>query len=55
MTFKNLLERLAEMFPKQDYQSRMDRYIISRNPQTAAEVDHYAQAYERSEFKGLGL
>lgn len=52
---KDMLEKLAEMFPKQDYQSRLDRYISSRNPQTPAEVDYYAHAFERNEFRGLGL
>ena len=34
-----LLERLAEMFPKQDYQSRLNDYIASHNPQSAGDVD----------------
>lgn len=54
MSILNLLERLAEMFPKQDYQSRLDRYIKSRNPKTAAEVEHHMMAFERIEFGGLG-
>ena len=29
MSMLKLLERLGEMFPKQDYHSRMDRYISS--------------------------
>jgi len=55
MSIVSLLERLAEMFPKQDYQSRLDRYIRSRNPQTPAEVEHHMQAFERIEFRGLGI
>ena len=34
-----LLERLAEMFPKQNYQSRLEQYIASRHPQTVADVE----------------
>lgn len=29
-----ILERLSEMFPKQDYHSRLENYIVSRSPQT---------------------
>ena len=51
----NLLERLAEMFPRQDYQSRLDRYIASRNPKTAADVEHHMRTFKNNEFRGLGL
>lgn len=51
----SMMERLAEMFPKQDYQSRLDRYVAARGPKTAAEVDHYIKSFQRNEFKGLSL
>ncbi len=41
-----ILERLAEMFPKQHYQSELEHYIVSRYPQTAADVEHYTKEYE---------
>jgi hypothetical protein len=41
-----ILERLAEMFPKQHYQSQLDRYISSRFPQNAADVEHYTKEFE---------
>lgn len=41
-----LLERLAEMFPKQHYQSELDRYISNRNPLNAADVDYYTKEFE---------
>ena len=41
-----LLERLAEMFPKQHYQSELDRFISSRHPQNAAEVEHWQREYD---------
>lgn len=34
-----LLERLAEMFPNQGYQSRLEQYIASRYPQSVADVE----------------
>jgi hypothetical protein len=42
-----LLERLAEMFTKQDYQSKLDRYINSKNAKSVAEVEHLIREYDR--------
>ncbi len=42
----NILERLAEMFPKQHYQSELDQYITSRYPQSPADVEHYTKQFE---------
>lgn len=41
-----LLERLAEMFPKQHYQSELEHYIASKFPQNAADVEHWSREYE---------
>ncbi len=41
-----MLERLAEMFPRQHYQSELDRYITSRYPQNAADVEHFTKEFE---------
>lgn len=43
-----LLERLAEMFPKQDYQSRLNDYIASHKPQTAGDVDQILRKYTQT-------
>ena len=43
---RDLLERLAEMFPESDYQSRMERYISSKNPQSAADIEHLQRQYQ---------
>ena len=48
-----LLERLAEMFPDSDYQSRLDRYIASKNPQNAADVEHWERKYFQDQERGL--
>jgi len=46
-----LLERLSEMFPKQDYQTRLNDYIASHNPQTAGDVDQLLRKYtQKSQF-----
>ena len=55
MLFQNLLERLAEMFPKQDYQNRLDNFIRSKNPKTTAEIEHWQKNFEQIETRKLGL
>ena len=46
MSIATLLERLAEMFPGSDYQSRMERYIANRQPQNAADIEHLQRQYQ---------
>jgi predicted transcriptional regulator with HTH domain len=43
---QNILERLAEMFPKQTYQTKLDRYVASRNPENAADVDRLIRQFD---------
>jgi hypothetical protein len=52
-----LLERLADMFPTQPYQSRLEQYINSKNPTNAAEVDFWQREYEtgNTQYWGRGL
>ena len=51
-----ILERLAEVFPKQIYQSRLEQYINSKNPTTAADVDYWQRQYEtEGKYWGRGL
>ena len=50
---ETLLERLAELFPDSDYQSRLERYIASRNPQTAADVEHWERQYFQDQRRGI--
>jgi hypothetical protein len=51
-----LIERLAEMFPDQPYQSRLESYINSKNPTNAAEVDYWQRQYEtEAQHWGRGL
>lgn len=47
-----MLERLAEMFPKQHYQSELERYISNRFPQNPADVEHYTKEFEYRISKG---
>ena len=56
MLLERILERLAEMFPKQAYQSRLEQYINSKNPTNAAEVDYWQRQYEtEGQHWGRGL
>jgi hypothetical protein len=50
---EKLLQRLARVFPGSDYQSRLDRYIASRNPQCTADVEHWERQYFQDQQRGL--
>lgn len=54
MNFSDLVERLREMFPKQDYQTRLDAFIRSKHPKSASEVEHWQQHFTRIEMRRLG-
>jgi hypothetical protein len=47
-----MLERLAEMFPKQHYQSELERYIVNRYPQNASDVEHFTKEFEHKFSQG---
>jgi hypothetical protein len=48
MLLERVLERLAEMFPKQQYESRLEQYINSKNPINAADVDYWQRQFEQN-------
>jgi hypothetical protein len=45
----NLLERLSEMFPKENYQTKLDRYLASKNIKDTCDLDHWIKRYHREE------
>jgi hypothetical protein len=52
----SLIERLAEIFPRQQYQSRLEQYINSKHPTSAADVDYWQRQYEtEANYWGRGL
>jgi hypothetical protein len=55
MSIINMLEKLAEMFPKQDYHTRLDRYISSKQPKSAVDVEQLQRQFESQNSKGLIL
>jgi len=44
-----ILEKLAEMFPKQNYQSRLERYLAHRHITSAADAEYWSREYERNQ------
>lgn len=51
MDFQSLVDRLREMFPKQ-YQNEVEEFIISKNPKSAADVEHLLKEYTYQTSKG---
>jgi hypothetical protein len=52
----SIVEKLADMFPAQKYQSRLEQYITSKNPTNAADVDYWQRQYEtEAKYWGRGL
>jgi len=46
-TIAKLIERLAEMFPQQNYQSRLDAYLSSKNIKDVSDIEHWIKEYDR--------
>lgn len=47
----NILERLAEMFPKDGYQSRLEAYLSTKSITDAATLDSYIKEFEYKSHK----
>jgi hypothetical protein len=46
-TIAKLVERLAEMFPKDNYQSKLDAYLSNKNVKDIGEVEHWIKEFDR--------
>jgi hypothetical protein len=46
-TIAKLVERLAEMFPKENYQSKLDAYLTNKNIKDISEVEYWTKEFER--------
>jgi len=46
-TIAKLIERLAEMFPSQNYQNKLEAFLASKNVQDVSDVDHWTREYDR--------
>jgi len=45
----SILERLAEMFPSGNYQSRLDAYLNTKSITDVATLEHYINEFDRSQ------
>ena len=52
--FKSLKERLREIFLTQ-CRSDVEQFIVSKNPKSAADVEHWIKQWTYSKEKSLGL
>ena len=52
--FNSLKERLREMFPTQ-HKSDVEQFIASKNPKSAADVEHWIKQWTYGKEKPLGL
>jgi len=47
----NILERLAEMFPKDSYQSRLENYLNTKSITDAATLENYIKEFTYNSHK----
>jgi hypothetical protein len=47
----SLLERLAEMFPDQNYQTKLDQYLSTKGITDAAQLESYIQQFNHNSHK----
>jgi len=45
--FIKFIERLAEMFPKQNYQTRLEQYLSTKCIQSASDVEYWSRQYDK--------
>jgi len=45
--FIQFIERLAEMFPKQNYQSRLEQYLSTKCITSASDVEYWQRQYDK--------
>lgn len=55
MSLHTLLERLAEYFPKENYEARLERYINSHSPKSCSELEQLVHRFENKEAGGQRL
>ena len=47
-TIAKLIERLSEMFPQQNYQSKLDAYLTNKNVKDIGDVEHWTREFDRN-------
>lgn len=48
-----ILEKLAEMFPKQNYQTKLDAYLTSKHVKTIGDVEYWARRFDQEQGASL--
>ena len=51
--FEKILERLAEMFPEQSYQTRLEQYLGTKGVQSASDVEYWQRQYDKQSNRNL--
>jgi hypothetical protein len=46
-TIAKLVERLAEMFPSQNYQNKLEAFLTSKNVQDVSDVEHWIREFDK--------
>lgn len=46
--FIQIIEHLAEMFPRQNYQSRLEQYLSTKCITSASDVEYWSRQYDKS-------
>lgn len=63
MFINSMLSSLSEFFhtgltyekkKSSHYQSELEQYIISKNPQSVCDVEHWTQEFDRKIYKKVG-
>lgn len=49
----SILERLSEMFPENDYQSRLDTYLNTKGITDAAQLENYIKQFNSQKERYL--
>ncbi len=51
--FESLLFKLLSYFKPTSYGSKLEEYIVSKNPQSTADVETYARQYDQQQARSL--
>jgi ArsR family metal-binding transcriptional regulator len=46
-TIAKLVERLAEMFPSQNYQNKLEAFLTTKNVQDVSDVEHWIREFDK--------
>ena len=47
---KNILSKISNLFKQK---SQLEQFILSKNPVTAGDVDHWTKVFQHSQYRGL--